>query len=89
LKKKSNATVQDLSSGHNDSSKAVNPRNLIVEEQPNAENQSGFLFINRLGLPCSFMVEGQDLAHMQNHLVEGLLKTKKKESKAEASLEDL
>jgi hypothetical protein len=44
-----------VASEKGNSRKGKNHRPLIEEE---GENQSGFIFINRLGLPCSFMVEG-------------------------------
>ena len=45
----------DVASEKNTSRKGKQLQPLIEEE---GENQSGFIFINRLGLPCSFMVEG-------------------------------
>lgn len=37
-------------------------------------NQSGFVFINRLGVPLSVTVEGTDLDEMKNKILDGLIK---------------
>ena len=57
----------------------------LKKQQTISDNSSsGFFFVNRLHLPCSFQLEGQSLYDLKQRLFVGMTNSKNKESLTEA-----